>query len=149
MPTYTVTCPAGRLSGEHKRLIAAKITSAHSQGTGAPMFFAQVIFSEVAEGDHYLGGEPLSGDQIFIHGQIRAGRSAQIKTDLMMRIVGDVGAATGIPPGRIWVYISELPPNQMVEFGRVLPEPGAEEAWTSAMPAEDRARLEKLGRKLS
>jgi hypothetical protein len=52
--------------GDHRR---------HNAVTGAASFFAQVIFTEVAKGNHFMGGAPLASDQIFVHGFIRAGRS--------------------------------------------------------------------------
>ena len=48
-------------------------------------------------------------------------------------------------PNCVWVYVSELPPTQMVEFGRVLPDHGKEAAWSAAMPAAERQRLRRSG----
>lgn len=45
----------------------------------------------------------------------------------------------------VWVYLSELPPNQMVEFGRVLPLHGKEAEWSAALPEAEKARLENIG----
>ncbi|WP_279608893.1 hypothetical protein [Burkholderia gladioli] len=43
------------------------------------------------------------------------------------------------------MYIADVPPSQMVEYGRVLPEPGEEANWLQAMPDEDRAHLVGIG----
>jgi hypothetical protein len=48
-------------------------------------------------------------------------------------------------PNCVWVYLSELPPNQMVEFGHVLPLHGEEVEWSAALPEAEKARLEKIG----
>jgi hypothetical protein len=48
-------------------------------------------------------------------------------------------------PNCVWVYLSELPPNQMVEFGHVLPLRGEEVEWSAALPEAEKARLEKIG----
>lgn len=44
MPTYTVTVANLSLSQQQKSKIAEAITTAHSTQTGAPRFFAQVLF---------------------------------------------------------------------------------------------------------
>jgi hypothetical protein len=33
----------------------------------------------------------------------------------------------------------------MAEFGQILPEPGGEEAWMSALPQAEQNRLRKIG----
>ena len=75
MPTYTVHAPAGRLSARQKEQLAKGITNAHNQFTGAQTFFAQVMFVDVAQDNWFIGGGPIGQSQIFLHGQIRAGRS--------------------------------------------------------------------------
>jgi phenylpyruvate tautomerase PptA (4-oxalocrotonate tautomerase family) len=138
MPTYTVSAASGRLTAEIKQSIAQEITRAHSDATGAQAFFAQVIFNEVRQGDHFMGGRPLRAEQIFVHGHIRAGRSAERKRDLLIDLVKSISAVTSVSPRFIWAYVSELPPAQMVEYGHVLPEPGTEASWLEGLPAEDR-----------
>ena len=43
MPTYTVTCVEGTLDAPKRAKIASEITRIHSETTGAPAYFAQVI----------------------------------------------------------------------------------------------------------
>ena len=74
MPTYVVTAPGGRLSASQKQDLAAQITDIHCSTTGAPAYFAQVIFVDVAAGNYFLAGKPLQKDNIFVHGEIRAGK---------------------------------------------------------------------------
>ena len=76
MPTYFCTTPEGRLTAEQKRKIAVEITRVHCEVTGAPSFFAQVIFDEVKPGNYFMGGAPLQHDQLFVYGHIRGGRAA-------------------------------------------------------------------------
>jgi phenylpyruvate tautomerase PptA (4-oxalocrotonate tautomerase family) len=66
MPTYFCTTVEGRLTAEQKGKIAAEITRVHCEVTGAPSFFAQVIFDEVRPGNYFMGGAPLKHDQVFI-----------------------------------------------------------------------------------
>jgi phenylpyruvate tautomerase PptA (4-oxalocrotonate tautomerase family) len=144
MPTYTCAAAAGLLDPERKGAIARAITTAHAEITGAPAYFAQVIFEDVVEGDHFIGGAPLAHDHLFVHGRIRAGRSAEDRTALIKRLVADVARAANLPAFAIWVYLLELPPAAMAEFGHILPKPGDEAEWTRNLPAQDRERMQAI-----
>jgi phenylpyruvate tautomerase PptA (4-oxalocrotonate tautomerase family) len=48
-PPYTVTSVEGCLDAPKRAKIASKITHIHSETTGAPTYFAQIIFTEVEE----------------------------------------------------------------------------------------------------
>ncbi|GEP01137.1 tautomerase family protein [Methylobacterium haplocladii] len=141
MPTYTCTSPAGGLDPDRRAGLAAAITLAHSEVTGAAAGFAQVVFCDVAVGGFFVGGRPLDGSTLFIRGEIRAGRSARERDRLVARLIADAAEASGLPRHAIWIYIAELPARCMAEFGHVLPEPGDEEAWIAALPGEARARI--------
>jgi phenylpyruvate tautomerase PptA (4-oxalocrotonate tautomerase family) len=145
MPSYIVTCLEERFNAAQKREIAESVTRAHGEATGAPFYFAQVTFQEVKAGNYFLGGLPLECDQIFVHGTIRSGRPREMKDVLISRLLNDIALASGMKPNCVWVYVSELPPEQMVEFGRVLPAHGEEAAWSTALPATERERLESIG----
>jgi phenylpyruvate tautomerase PptA (4-oxalocrotonate tautomerase family) len=144
VPTYIVSTAASRLM-DLKARIAEGITTAHSQETGAQGFFAQVIFNEVPEGNHFLGGRPLSVELIFVHGFIRAGRTSLQKNRLIERIADVLVDVTARDRRHVWIYLSELAPAQMVEYGRALPEPGGEEMWLNAMPSADRDYIRGIG----
>jgi phenylpyruvate tautomerase PptA (4-oxalocrotonate tautomerase family) len=150
MPTYVCTVREGQLSPDQKSKIAAEVTRIHSEVTGAPTFFAQVIFEEVKPGNHFIGGVPLVHDQlydqIFVYGRVRAGRSIQEKLKMIKLMAEAVGEAAGVRKTGVWVYIAELPPRQMIEYGYVLPDPGDEEVWTNALPKEDREFMQSVGR---
>jgi phenylpyruvate tautomerase PptA (4-oxalocrotonate tautomerase family) len=145
MPTYTCTAAAGLLDARSKSAIARAVTRAHSEITGAPTHFAQVIFQDVADGDHFVGGIPLAHEHVFVYGRIRAGRSAQLREALIRRLTADVAAAAGVDVFAVWAYLHELPPAAMVEFGHILPEAGDEAAWSAALPATARSRMRKIG----
>ena len=141
MPTYVVHATQGRLTAQHKEAIAGEITRAHSKATGAQGFFAQVIFNEIPAGCHFMGGKRIETDQIFVHGQIRAGRTKEQKRALLDDIVNSIAAATKMEKRCLWAYLAELPPSQMVEYGQVLPEPGEEDSWLQSLCEEDREYL--------
>jgi phenylpyruvate tautomerase PptA (4-oxalocrotonate tautomerase family) len=144
MPTYTVTCVEGTLDAPKRARIASEITRIHSETTGAPTYFAQVIFTQVAPDCYFVGGIPLKGHQVFVNGQIRAGRSAEVKDALIAQITAAVAEASKLPKRNVWVYIADLVPRQMVEFGHVLPEAGDEARWAAALPEADRAHMHSV-----
>jgi phenylpyruvate tautomerase PptA (4-oxalocrotonate tautomerase family) len=150
MPTYVCTIRKGQLSPDQKSRIAAEVTRIHSEVTGAPTFFAQVIFEEVKPGNHFMGGVLLAHDQlynqIFVYGRVRAGRSVQDKLKMIKLMAEAVANAAGVSRTGVWIYIAKLPPRQMMEYGYVLPEPGDEEVWTNALPKEDREFMQSVGR---
>ncbi len=57
------------------------------RGDGCCRFFAQVIYTDVAKGNHFMGDAPLKADQIFVHGFIRAGRSVPDRQKLVVEMV--------------------------------------------------------------
>ena len=146
MPTYTVSTEANRLTPRQKSLIAQEITRIHKFVTGAQSYFAQVLFADITPGNRFVGGKPLQHDLIYLHGHIRAGRSPEQKQDLLLQLTNALALAAGAPHNAVWAYLVELPSHQMVEFGHILPEPGAESDWFQGLPSTDRGLLERIGK---
>ena len=46
---------------------------------------------------------------------------------------------------QVWVYIIDLPPSQMIEYGEVLPESGKEKLWFSKLSKKLKKKLSKIG----
>ena len=143
MPTYTVTVANLSLSPQQKSQIAEAITAAHNAQTGAPQFFAQVLFSEADEGDHFVGGRVNTAPQVYVHGLVREGRSIEIKQALMSQMLEEIAQIVDITAEDVWIYLQDIPATQMIEFGRFLPAPGDEAEWEREMTPERRARLPK------
>jgi|APFre7841882724_1041349.scaffolds.fasta_scaffold01679_13 phenylpyruvate tautomerase PptA (4-oxalocrotonate tautomerase family) len=139
MPVYMVYVSAGRFSPEGKGAVARAITNAHRELTGTQHFLAQVSFQEQQAGNVFLGGVQQGGDLIFVHGHHRLGRPADLKHRLAAKIVDDISKAAGVEKRHIWLYIDEMPANQMIEYGRFLPEPGQEQAWFDAISGDEKA----------
>jgi phenylpyruvate tautomerase PptA (4-oxalocrotonate tautomerase family) len=145
MPTYTITTATNRLTPRQKTRIAQDITRIHNSITGAPAFFVQVLFADVDPANQFIGGKPLQHDLLFLHGHIRAGRTAEQKQDLLLQLVAALAEAAAAPKNTVWAYLNELPPHQMAEFGHLLPLPGTESDWLRALPPEDRAFMDRIG----
>ena len=85
---------AGPFQRRTEEQIATAISQRHSEATGAPPFFVQVIVDET-RADRYLGGK-LTGEHVWIRGDIRAGRAEGARTQMMLKIMQDVTRITGI-----------------------------------------------------
>jgi phenylpyruvate tautomerase PptA (4-oxalocrotonate tautomerase family) len=144
MPTYVCSVPSDTLSSVQKAEIAQAISRRHSEATGAPAFFVQVVIDENPSTQRYLGGEATS-NHIWIRGDIRAGRTEEQRAQLMRGIVDDMAAITGIARESIWVYLCNLEPTDMIEYGHVLPAPGKEAEWFDALPRSLKDYLQGLG----
>ena len=86
----------------------------------------------------------MTGDFVFVHGQIRSGRTSEQKCALLEGLVAAVTDTLGVRRRAVWVYLVDLPPASMLEFGHVLPEPGGEDAWLASLETVDREHLESL-----
>jgi phenylpyruvate tautomerase PptA (4-oxalocrotonate tautomerase family) len=115
--------PPKSLSDDQKDQIAKAIGRRHGEATGAPSFFVQVVIEESDATRRYLGGA------------------------LMLAIMKDVSAIAALPEASIWVYLCNLEPTDMVEFGHVLPRPGKEQAWFERLPPTLQSYLTGLGAK--
>ena len=85
MPTYTVKYSNINLSQKQKSSIANDITYTHSKFTGANTFFAQVLFQKNQKNTHFMGGKLVKTKEIFLNGQIRAGRTSKVKKKINFR----------------------------------------------------------------
>src|ERR1700754_1108839 len=142
MPTYICYAKTDVLGSGHRRELAEVITTAHARETGAPASFCQVLFQHLSvEDGHFIGGRPVDGSVVFVHGNIRAGRPDEMKRSLLEALRDLVVDVVGVAPELVWVYLTELVPEQMIEFGQVLPRHGAEQDWMDSRPAALREQL--------
>jgi phenylpyruvate tautomerase PptA (4-oxalocrotonate tautomerase family) len=144
MPTYVCSVPNGKLNDAQKQQIAVAISKRHSEATGAPPFFVQVVIEEEGNAKRFLGGT-ATDHHIWIRGDIRAGRTEEQRAQLMLNVMNDVSQITGYASDDIWVYLCNLAPTDMVEYGHVLPKPGEEQSWFESLPLLLRKYLESLG----
>ena len=129
MPTYTVTNSNFKLNEQQKRKIAKRITDIHSKVTKANTYFAQVIFNKTKDNDHFMGGKKVKEPQLFLYGQIRAGRTSKIKKKLILELRNILIKESKLDETQVWVYILDLSPSQMIEYGAILPNSGQENKW--------------------
>ena len=145
MPTYTVTNSNFNLSLKQQQKLAEGITKVHNVVTGANTYFAQVIFNKTKKNNHFMGGKKIKEPSLFLLGQIRAGRPKKIKDKLISDLRDTVIKNSKLDETQIWVYIIDLPPSQMIEYGEVLPESGKEKEWFSKLSKKLKKKLSKIG----
>jgi len=144
MPIYVCTAALGRLTPVQKTDIATRITAIYREETGAPGYLVQVIFYDIAPGNHYVAGRPAPADQICIRCDTRSGKTNTQKSQMLRRIMQDVARVSGAAEDAVSVLLCELPAANIAEYGRVAPAPGEEDAWFSSLPDALRERLRAL-----
>ena len=144
MPTYYVNTSNIKFSKLLKEKLAKQITKIHNKATGANKYFAQVIFNNTKKGDHYMGGKIVSKPEIFIYGHIRSGRTAKVKNKLVKGLREIIQVNTKLEKDNIWVYLLDLKPDQMIEYGEILPKSGGEKKWFKNLPTKLKIRLNKI-----
>ena len=142
MPLYTCITTTKTLADDTKAALAAEITKVHSSITGAPSAFVHVIFQELPATNVFTDSSPSR--PLLISGVIRAGRADTDKMRLAADISSRSSRIASIPEARIRVNIADRPARFVVEDGRIMPEPGAEDDWlagaTSDRPGEQPRR---------
>jgi phenylpyruvate tautomerase PptA (4-oxalocrotonate tautomerase family) len=144
MATYTVNYAGSSLATHQRFAIAKAITKIHADVTGAEAYLAQVIFKQLDLHDCFIGGVLLDEPHLFLSGQIRNGRSEQMKRQLLVELEVALQSASGLAGHQIWAYIDEITPGQMVEYGQILPAVGDDSIWFSTLPAGIQKKLNYL-----
>ena len=144
MPTYTVKYSNFNLSQKQKNSLAHDISNTHSKFTGANSFFAQVIFQKNKKNSHFMGGKLVKTKEIFLNGQIRSGRTSKVKKQLILELRKILIKNANLKKDYVWVYLEDLLPNQMVEYGEILPKSGQEKKWFKSLTLSLKKRLAQM-----
>jgi len=127
MPVYTCTIRESSLSADIKAALAREMARVHSSVNHVPTTYVNVAFHELSADSVYTDGVP--SNPVLVSGWVRAGHPEAETTRLATEIAAAVTRITGIAAERVLVVIESSPARFAVEGGRVLPEPGHEQAW--------------------
>ncbi len=127
MPIYTCTTTESTLTADSRTALAGEITRLHSAINHVPSTYVNVVFHELPRDAIYTDGRPAA--PVLVSGWVRAGHPDADTTRLATEIATAVTRITGVPAERVMVVFISSPAHYAVEGGRVLPEPGQEQAW--------------------
>ena len=100
-----------------------------------------MLFKQLDLHDCFIGGVLLDEPHIFLNGQIRSGRSEQMKKQLLVELEIAIQSASKLAGHQIWAYIDEIVPGHMIEYGQLLPAVGEYSVWFSRLPANIQKKL--------
>jgi phenylpyruvate tautomerase PptA (4-oxalocrotonate tautomerase family) len=130
MPVYTCTAAASTLSADAKAELAAEVSRIHSEVNHVPSTYVNVVFNELPADNLYTDGRPAQ--PLLINGWVRTGHPDDGTSRLVAEIADAATRVTGIPAQRVLVVIQHSPARFAMEGGRVLSEPGQEQAWLTS-----------------
>lgn len=139
MPIYRCLSPQGLLTRSMKAEIADAITAIHTEATGAPELYVNVLFHEIDDGDCFVAGKPSTRSYLF--GLIRHGRALETRQTMLRQFTRMWVGITGQSEAELLLALGEVDPANAMEAGLILPEPGQEQRWL----ATNRARLTEPG----
>lgn len=123
MPLYLCNAVSGVIPQQAKARIAEDITAIHCQLTGAPRSFVHVFFFEDAP------QLPIGGKSVFLFGSIRAGRTRELKAEMLNQMLRAIHTHAHVALSEIVADTTDVPASWVMEGGDILPEPGAEHDW--------------------
>lgn len=139
MPVYQCWSPKGLLTKSAKAQVADEITTIHTDATGAPELYVNVLFHEIQQGDCFVARKPSTHSYLF--GVVRHGRELETRQAMLLEFSRMWTRVTGQSEAELLVALTEMDPANAMEAGLILPEPGHEQQWFH----ENRARLAELG----
>ena len=66
---------------------------------------------------------------------------SKVKNKLILGLRDVLIKKTKLDSSQIWVYIIDLNPSQMIEYGAILPKSGKEKQWFSKLPPNLKKKL--------
>jgi phenylpyruvate tautomerase PptA (4-oxalocrotonate tautomerase family) len=127
VPVYTCTTTAATLDSAQKSALAHEITRIHAAINHVPSKYVNVVFHELPAENVYTDAAPAS--PLLLNGWARSGHSQADTTRLALEIADAAARVARVDRERVLVVIQDSPAGSAVEGGRVLPEPGQEQAW--------------------
>lgn len=124
MPLYNLACSKA-LPAKARAAVATAITDTHCAVTDAPPEFVNVVFMD--------GYGLKKGTDIAVIGGVRSGgnRNAELIERLRSSLHRAISTAAKLDMNRVSIELIGVKASWVMEGGKVLPEPGAEDDWLS------------------
>jgi len=127
MPNYHCIIQDRLVPPAIRAQLANSITDIHCSLTGAPRHFVHVLFWPLLPENAFSGGQPA--EFAIVKAQIRRGRSKEVKEKMLSEITTLWTSLTGMSKNNLLVSFSEIPGENAMEFGLVLPDPEFDHFW--------------------
>jgi phenylpyruvate tautomerase PptA (4-oxalocrotonate tautomerase family) len=122
MPLYTSITEQGFIPEGTKKTIAEEITRIHSVVMKVPKNFVRVVFLSYPPRSGFAGGEEAS--TAALNCVLRSGHTVEEKTDLLKQLWAMFQLLTGIPTEQLAISLQEIPSNNAMEMGKLMPTVG-------------------------
>jgi phenylpyruvate tautomerase PptA (4-oxalocrotonate tautomerase family) len=119
VPLYTAITPEGSISDETKAKISQEITRIHTTLMKVPRSFVRVVFLSYPRGSGYTAGE--EAPTAALNCVLRSGHTAEDKAEMLKQLWSMFQAHTGIATDQLVVSLQEIPSNNAMEMGQVMP----------------------------
>jgi phenylpyruvate tautomerase PptA (4-oxalocrotonate tautomerase family) len=122
MPLYTAISEDGFVSDERKAKIAKEITRIHTTVMKVPKSFVRVVFFSYPKGSGYTAG--AEAPTAALNCVLRSGHTDAEKTEMLKQLWSMFQDLTGIPTDQLAISLQEVPSNNAMEMGQIMPEVG-------------------------
>ena len=118
MPIYQ--CATSKTLSPEIKAAVKEITRIHTEWTGAPEAFVNVVFSDLPLGSHYLAGA-VRENGAFINAIVRAGQTLETRQALLKSVSAAWSRLTGQPERDLILKVDEADPATIMEAGLISP----------------------------
>lgn len=124
MPLYTAITEDGFISDKTKTKMAAEITRIHTEVMKVPRNFVRVIFFSYPKGGGFTGGD--QAPTAALNCILRSGHTAEEKVKVLQQLWAMFQNLTGIATDQLAISLEEIPSNNAMELGKIMPAVGRE-----------------------
>jgi phenylpyruvate tautomerase PptA (4-oxalocrotonate tautomerase family) len=130
MPFYTSITQEGTLSDEKRAWVADQIMQIHTEVMEVPAAFVRTVFLSYPPGCGFTAGKPAASTNLTC--LMRIGHPVEVKATLLRRLWAMYQEATGAPTEQLMIALQEIPASSAMELGKIMPDPGGDDAFMSA-----------------
>jgi phenylpyruvate tautomerase PptA (4-oxalocrotonate tautomerase family) len=139
MPVYQCFVQEGSITEPIRAEVASEITRLQVEATDAPRQFVNVVFFDIPRGHMFTAAAPSPNS--IISGTIRAGRTLEVRQQLLKDLSQMWTRVTGQPEQELIVGLTDIDASSVMEAGLIFPQPGQEAEWLE----QNRDKLATLG----